>query len=84
MKMQTRRFRTGRSISPSSGTIVLSGGGTVDYTTGLVTGGAGGTWGGEFDVPVRFDSGFPVEISNQRIESVTFALQELAHELGVG
>lgn len=62
---------------PVSGTILLSGGGTVDYATGLVTGGSGGTWGGEFDVPVRFDSGFPIEIENQRIHSVTFALQEL-------
>jgi uncharacterized protein (TIGR02217 family) len=62
---------------PVSGTVLLSGAGSVDYTTGVVTGSAGGTWGGQFDVPVRFDSGFPVEIQNQRIESVTFALQEL-------
>lgn len=62
---------------PVSGTILLSSGGSVDYTTGLVTGGSGGTWGGEFDVPVRFDSSFPISIENQRIESVTFALQEL-------
>jgi uncharacterized protein (TIGR02217 family) len=62
---------------PVSGTVVLSGGGSVDYTTGLVTGGGAGTWGGEFDVPMRFDSGFPVEIVQARIESVTFALQEL-------
>jgi uncharacterized protein (TIGR02217 family) len=62
---------------PVVGTVVLSGAGTVDYTTGLVSGSAGGTWGGEFDLPMRFDSGFPVEIVDQRIESVTFALQEL-------
>jgi len=62
---------------PVAGTVLLSGGGSVDYTSGLVTGGAGGTWGGEFDVPCRFDSNFPIELSNQRIESVTFALQEL-------
>lgn len=62
---------------PVSGTILLSGAGTVDYTDGTVSGGAGGTWGGEFDLPMRFDSGFPVEVANQRIESVQFALQEL-------
>jgi uncharacterized protein (TIGR02217 family) len=63
---------------PVTGTIVLSGAGTVDYTTGIVSGSAGGTWGGEFDVPVRFDSPtFPVEIVNLRVHSVTFALQEL-------
>jgi len=67
---------------PVSGTIQLSSGGSVDYTTGLVTGGSGGTWGGEFDVPMRFDSGFPIEIQNQRIQSVTFALQELRIGLG--
>ena len=57
--------------------IQLSSGGTVDYTTGLVTGGSGGTWGGEFDIPVRFEPSFPIKIVNLRIESVTFALQEL-------
>ena len=62
---------------PVVGTIVLSGGGAVDYTTGLVTGGAGGTWSGEFDLPVRFEPTFPIEIVNLRIESVSFALQEL-------
>ena len=59
--------RPRRSTSRSTGTIVLSGGGTVDYTTGTVDG-AGGTWGGEFDLPMRFDRGFPVEVANQRIE----------------
>ena len=63
---------------PVAGTIVLSGAGTVDYTDGTVAGASEGTtWGGEFDVPCRFDSGFPVEIANQRIESVTFALTEV-------
>lgn len=64
-------------FKPVVGTVVLSGGGVVDYTNGTVSGGGGGTWGGEFDLPMRFDSGFPVEIANQRIESVQFALQEL-------
>ena len=49
---------------------LLSGAGTVDYTTGLVTGSAGGTAGFEFDVPVRFDGGFPVEIVARQIQSV--------------
>jgi hypothetical protein len=35
------------------------------------------TWGGQFDVPVRFDSEFPVEILNLRIQSATFTLREL-------
>lgn len=53
----------------------------IDYTTGLVqifftpTGQL--TWGGEFDVPVRFDSTFPVEVSNFQIAAVTFQLTEL-------
>jgi uncharacterized protein (TIGR02217 family) len=62
---------------PVEGTITLSGSGTVDYTTGLVTGGSGGTWSGEFDLPMRFEPTFPIEVVNQRIESVSFALQEL-------
>ena len=80
----TKRYQVGalykdRPIyKPVTGTIVLSGAGTVDYTTGQVTGSAGGTWGGEFDTPVRFEgSTFPIEIVNQRIESVSFALQEI-------
>lgn len=62
---------------PVTGTVVLSGAGTVDYATGRVSGSAGGTWGGEFDLPMRFDSGFPVEIENFQIHAVTFALQEI-------
>ena len=62
---------------PVPGTVVLSGGGSVDYTTGLVTGGSGGTASFEFDVPVRFDGQFPVEVVARQIQSVTFALVEL-------
>ena len=62
---------------PVPGTVLLSGGGSVDYTTGLVTGGGGGTAGFEFDVPVRFDGQFPVEVVARQIQSVTFALVEL-------
>lgn len=62
---------------PVAGTVLLSGAGSVDYTTGLVTGSSGGTAGFQYDVPVRFEPSFPVEIVNLRVESVTFALQEL-------
>lgn len=45
-----------RILKPVAGTVVFSGGGgTVDPTTGLVTGSATG-WAGQFDVPVRFDT----------------------------
>jgi uncharacterized protein (TIGR02217 family) len=75
---------------PVQGTILIADGGTlkaettdydIDYTTGLVTlnfSPAGAmTWGGEFDVPVRFDSEFPVELFDKRIQSVAFVLQEI-------
>lgn len=75
---------------PIQGTILIADNGTlktetthytIDYTTGLVTllftpvGTL--TWGGEFDVPVRFDSEFPVELIDKRIQSVSFELKEL-------
>ena len=41
---------------PVSGSVTLSGGGTLDYSTGIVSGGAGGTWSGEFRIPARYDS----------------------------
>jgi uncharacterized protein (TIGR02217 family) len=45
-----------RPISKPAGTVILSAG-TVDYATGLVTGGSlSSTWTGEFDIPVRFDT----------------------------
>lgn len=55
---------------------------TLDDTTGVITpnGGFSGTpatWGGEFDVPVRFDSEFPIEIIQRRVQSVSFTLAEL-------
>jgi len=78
---------------PISGTITIADGGviksegsdyTIDYTTGLVSllfspasSPEDLTWGGEFDVPVRFDSEFPVEIYERRIQSVQFVLREL-------
>lgn len=40
---------------PVQGTVSLFGGaGTVDYTTGIVTGATATAWSGEFDVPVAF------------------------------
>lgn len=39
---------------PVSGTVTLTGGGSVDYSTGIVTGGSGGTWSGDFDIQARF------------------------------
>jgi hypothetical protein len=57
---------------------------TIDYSTGRVAilfppeGTL--TWGGEFDVPVRFDSEFPVELMDKRIQSASFLLRELRRE----
>jgi uncharacterized protein (TIGR02217 family) len=47
-----------RPIStPVSGTVVMVGGGTIDYVTGKITGGSlSNTWTGEFDIPARFDT----------------------------
>jgi len=80
----TKRYDVGASqtqdreiYKPVPGTIVLSGGGSLDTTTGVVTGGAGGTWSGEFDLPMRFSSDFPVAVVNLRIQTVTFTLVEL-------
>ena len=75
---------------PVSGTILIADNGvaktenthwTMDYTTGELTMlyvPAGTiTWGGEFDVPVRFDSEFPIEIQSHEVQGVSFALMEL-------
>jgi len=67
---------------PVGSTILVSGGAhTLDATTGLVTfaGTPSGTpsWGGEFDVPVRFQGDFPIEIINKRAHTVSFMLEEL-------
>lgn len=75
---------------PVAGTILIADGGTlktetthytIDYTTGIVsllfTPSGALTWGGEFDIPVRFDSSFPVEQVSFQIQSVSFSLQEL-------
>lgn len=43
-------------IKPVSGTVSFSGGGTLDYETGIISGGSGGTWTGNFEIPARFAS----------------------------
>lgn len=40
---------------PISGTVTFSGGGTLNYETGIISGGAGGTWSGQFEIEARFD-----------------------------
>lgn len=41
---------------PINGTITLVGGGTLDYSTGIVDGGSPTSWSGEFDIHARFDT----------------------------
>jgi uncharacterized protein (TIGR02217 family) len=78
---------------PVSGSILIADAGVlktegadydIDYTTGEVilnfTPSGALTWGGEFDVPARFEQGFPIEIVQLRIQSVTFTLLELRQE----
>jgi uncharacterized protein (TIGR02217 family) len=76
---------------PVSGTIVVEDDGdpkaegvdyTIDYTTGRVTlnftpSSSGPTWGGEFDLPARFDGTFPVEIISHRQQAVSFSVREI-------
>jgi uncharacterized protein (TIGR02217 family) len=84
------RYQDRPIYKPVQGTILLADNGTlktetthytVDYTTGIVsllfTPAGTLTWGGEFDIPCRFDSGFPVEQVSHRIQAVSFALQEI-------
>lgn len=74
---------------PVQGTILIADGGTlktegadydIDYATGLVdlSFSPSGvlTWGGEFDVPVRFDSEFPTEITSTRVHNVQLMIKE--------
>lgn len=77
-------------VKPVQGTILVALAGvlktegsdyTLDYTTGIITPtgswGSNISWGGEFDVPVRFASEFPIQIVDKEIQSVTFTLQEV-------
>lgn len=41
---------------PINGTVIFSGGGTLNYETGVISGGAGGLWSGEFEIQARFGS----------------------------
>jgi uncharacterized protein (TIGR02217 family) len=85
MREQTRPI-----YKPVEGTILVSHNGaaksegadwTLDYATGILTPNFSVTgalkWGGEFDVPVRFDGEFPVQILDKQIQSVQFTLVEL-------
>jgi len=84
------RIQSRPITKPVNGTISIADNGTlktetthytIDYTTGVVTllfVPAGElTWGGEFDVPARFDSEFPVEILSRRVQSVEVAVAEI-------
>lgn len=65
-----------RPISkPVQGTVTITGGGTLDYTTGIVTGGTPTAWVGEFDVPVEFaDDLMDVEVVNKQGQNGEFFL----------
>jgi len=39
---------------PINGTVSFTGGGTLNYETGVVSGNAGGTWSGQFEIQARF------------------------------
>ncbi len=56
-----------RPISkPVPGTVTITGGGTLNYTTGLISGGDPVSWTGEFDVPVEFaEDLMDVEVVNR-------------------
>jgi uncharacterized protein (TIGR02217 family) len=82
-------------LKPVEGTILIADDGNlltegfdyaIDYTSGILTlfSAATGvvTWGGEFDVPVRFDSDFPLELISHQVEQVSFALRELRDPMG--
>lgn len=84
------RSQTRAILKPVAGTLAIADNGVakaegsdwvMDYTTGIfqiffVPAGIV-SWGGEFDVPCRFDSDFPIEIVSHRINSVAITLKEL-------
>lgn len=52
---------------------------TIDENTGILTPDSGwipGTWGGEFNVPVRFDSELSIAVEEKQIQSIDFSLRE--------
>lgn len=84
------RAQTRKIVKPVQGTILIADDGGlltegVDYSLNYATGLADFfvapsglvTWGGEFDVPVRFDSEFPIESMTDTIEQVSFQLKEI-------
>ncbi len=61
-KQMVKRYGSGASEYlriirlPKEGTITVTGGGTVDYDTGIVTGGTPTRWVGQFYVACRYDT----------------------------
>lgn len=56
---------------------------SLDLDTGILTPGGSfvgvpNTWGGTFDIPVRFDSELPLRVADFRLDSVAVSLLELA------
>lgn len=77
-------------VKPFQGTIRIADDGdeldegsdwTLDYATGLVTFASPPdgpvTWGGEFDVPVRFASELPIQIVSNQVQDVQIVLLEV-------
>lgn len=59
----------------------------LDTEKGLVTPATGFigtplTWGGQFDLPMRFDSGLPIVVRDMLINEVTFVLYEIRPQFG--
>jgi uncharacterized protein (TIGR02217 family) len=48
-------------VKPRSGTVSFTGGGTLNYETGVISGGSGGTWSGEFEIQARFGGDHYIE-----------------------
>lgn len=70
----------GTILLAENGTLKSEGGDyTIDYATGIVTSALAGTltWGGEFDVPCRFDSEFPIQIITNRVHSAQVVIKEV-------
>lgn len=54
----------------------------LDEETGIVEAGTGfvgtpGFWGGQFDLPMRFETGLPMDVRDMRIAGASFSLLEL-------
>lgn len=49
--------------------------GIVQAATGFV--GTPGFWGGQYDLPMRFESGLPIDVRDMRIAEASFSLIEL-------